>query len=107
MIDSIKARLQKTSAQFIGREREENIIYGSQETDAKGSLVRIRKTDEKALLTYKRRTDGYGDVKHQIEHECEISDATVVDAILAELDLTPRLVYEKKRETWKFKSVEI
>jgi len=107
MINPIRERLKTASANFVGREREENVIYHGGALDEKGAIIRIRKTDGKTLLTYKRRTDSYGDVKRQIERECEVSDAAVIDAILLELDLEPQLVYEKNRETWTFREVEI
>ena len=107
MIDTVKDRLQNAGAQFVGQEHEINIIYGGGTLDEKGAILRVRKTSERVLLTYKRRTEGYGDVKHQIEHECEVSDADTIAAILGELDLSPRLVYEKNRETWHFRDVEI
>jgi len=107
MIDKLRTSLEESGAQFVGREREENIIYRGGALDEKGAILRIRKTDNKIMLTYKRRVEGYGDVKHQIENECEVNDADAIHSILAELDLSPRLIYEKHRETWKFRSVEI
>lgn len=105
--DAIRLALTEAGAEFIGREFEENTIYSNDHLRETGAIVRIRKTDRRSILTFKRRIDNQFDVKQQIEHETEISDPTAAEAIIAELGLKPVLVYEKYRDTWKFRSVEI
>jgi adenylate cyclase class 2 len=104
---SLKAELETSGAEFVSREFEENTIYSNDRLRETGSIVRIRKTDARSILTFKRRIDNDFDVKQQIEHETEISDAAATEAIIAELGLKPVLVYEKYRDTWKFRSVEL
>jgi adenylate cyclase class 2 len=99
--------LRAAGGQFIQREFEENTIFRNDDLAGQGAIIRVRKTDSRVLLTFKRRVASAADVKHQIEHEVEVSDAEIVRSILEELGLKPRLVYEKYRDTWEFRSVEI
>lgn len=103
----IIAELEESNAVFEGREFEENTIYSNEQLRATGSILRIRKTDGRSLLTFKRRVENAFDVKQQIEHETEVANVEAVEAIIAELGLTRVLVYEKYRDTWKFRSVEV
>lgn len=105
--ESIIAALNEANAEFVGREFEENTIYSSDHLRETGSIIRIRKTDSRSILTFKRRIENQFDVKQQIEHETEISDPAAAEAIVAELGLKPVLVYEKYRDTWNFRSVEL
>jgi adenylate cyclase class 2 len=105
--ESLVAMLNEANAKFLGREFEENTIYSNHRLRESGSIVRIRKTETRSILTFKRRIDNQFDVKQQIEHETEISDAAAAEAIIGELGLKPILVYEKYRDTWKFRSVEL
>ncbi|MEQ1762656.1 MAG: class IV adenylate cyclase [Pyrinomonadaceae bacterium] len=104
---AVIAALNEVGAEFIGREFEENTIYSNANLRQTGAIVRIRKTEKRSLLTFKRRIENAFDVKQQIEHETEISDPEAVEAIIAELGLQPVIVYEKYRDTWKFRSVEL
>jgi len=58
-------------------------------------------------LTFKRRIENQSDVKRQIEYETEISDADATDMLIRELGLQPKLVYEKRRKTWRLRKTEI
>ncbi len=104
--DIIAASLQEIGAEFAGEDFEENTIYGG-ELLGDGSIVRIRKTDDRSLLTFKRRVENQSDVRHQLEFETEVSDSGATANMLLELGLHPRLVYEKRRRTWQFRDVEI
>lgn len=101
--------LAEAGARFDGREFEENTIFfgAPMVGDGAAPIVRIRKTGSRTLLTYKRRVESVSDVKRQIEHEIEVSDAETTASILVELGLEPRLIYEKYRDTWIFRTVEI
>lgn len=103
----IEDALRELGAQFLRDDFEENTIYGGELLDSSASIVRIRRTQNRSVLTYKRRIENVSDVKQQIEHESEISDAEAVSKILLELNLEPKLVYEKRRATWKLRSVEV
>ena len=105
-VDVINA-LKEMGAEFIGRDFEENVIYSSEMLQQNGGVVRLRHVGGRTLLTYKRRVQGLSDVKEQIEHETEVADAEAIRFILNELKIKPVLVYEKYRDTWKLRSVEV
>lgn len=99
--------LKEMGAAFVREDLEENTIYGGGALERNGGIVRIRKTADRSLLTFKRRLENQSDAKQQIEYETEISDADATSHIIAELELVPKLVYEKRRKTWRLCSVEI
>ena len=103
----VEDSLKEFGAQFVRDDIEENTIYGGGGLEQTASIVRIRRTLDRSVLTYKRRIENPSDVKHQIEYESEISNADQVSKILLELNLEPRIVYEKRRAIWKLRSVEV
>jgi adenylate cyclase class 2 len=103
----IEDSMKELGAQFVRDDVEENTIYGGEVLGQTESIVRIRRTRDRAILTYKRRIENASDAKHQIEYESEISDPESVAKILLELTLEPKLVYEKRRAIWKLRSVEV
>ena len=104
--DTVAASLNEIGADFAGEDFEENTIFCG-DLLGEGAIVRIRRTQDRSVLTFKRRLQNEGDVKQQIEYETEISDPDATAKILLELDLQPRLVYEKRRKTWQFRDVEV
>lgn len=105
--EKVLAALNELGAVFERDDTEENTIYSGDVLGAAGGVVRIRRTQRRTLLTYKRRVEDRSDVKQQVEYETEVSDADAADAILREMRLTPALVYEKRRSTWRFRNVEV
>ena len=103
----IENTLREMKGEFVRDDFEENTIYGGEALERNGGVVRIRKTERRSILTYKRRLEDISDVKHQIEYESEIGNPESVTKILHELNVVPKLVYEKRRATWKLRSVEI
>ena len=103
----VERALDEVGAEFIGRDFEENVIYSSELLRQTGGVIRLRHVGGKTLLTYKRRVPGLSDVKEQIEHETEVADTEAIQSILTELQIEPALVYEKYRDTWKCRSVEV
>lgn len=95
------------SAEYAGEDAEENTIYGGGVLDDNGAVLRIRKTQDKTILTFKKSIQNDFNVKQRIEHETEIADAGEIEKIIENLGFTPRLVYEKRRKTWHFRAVEI
>jgi adenylate cyclase class 2 len=106
-LSAVIAALNEDGAILHGDEYEVNIIYGGPPLDPAGAVVRIRKTSNGSLLTYKRRIEDHHAVKQQIEYESAIADPDEVDSILTCLGLVPRLIYEKRRQTWKYLDVEV
>jgi adenylate cyclase, class 2 len=103
----VLSELAAAGAQFVGDDFEENIIYGGHILDEQAAILRIRRTRDRTILTYKRRIANDLPVKQQIEHESEFTDGAGLADILNSLGFEPRLVYEKRRKTWKFGTVEI
>jgi adenylate cyclase, class 2 len=103
----VEDELADVAANFVGEDLEENTIYGGGVLDEKLAVLRIRTTERKSTMTYKRRIQNASDAKHQIEYETEISDPDSVAALFSELNFSPRLVYEKRRKTWKLRNTEI
>lgn len=106
-LERVRSELLERGAEFAGREFEANHIFSGERLRETAAVVRIRTTESRVILTYKRRVPSEFDVKTQIEYEVEVSDADTAIAILNELGLRRWLLYEKYRDTWNFKSVEI
>lgn len=106
-IERIIDLLSQIGAVYHGKSIEENIIYGGGVLDEKKAVLRVRCVNGKTLLTYKRRLISESDIKRQIEEETDVSDTTTIQRIVEELGFTKKLVYEKRRQTWRFDSVEL
>lgn len=94
-------------AEYAGEDAEENTIYGGGVLDENAAVLRVRKTQDKTILTFKKTIRNDFNVKQRTEHETEIADAAEIEKIIENLGFAPRLVYEKRRKTWHFRSVEI
>ena len=104
---SIVESLNEFSAEYEGEDFEVNTIYGSEFLTQNGGVLRIRKIHDRSLITFKRPVEGVSGAKHQLEYETEVADAGSMAEIIRELGLTPRIVYEKRRRTWKFRKTEV
>ena len=107
LANELRSRLGNVEARYIDKRFETNTIYGGGSLDLQGAILRIRVFGDKAALTFKRRVANDSDVKHQVEYESEFSDPPALAKILASLGYIPRLIYEKRRETWLFGGTEI
>ncbi len=67
--EQIAANLQEFGADFQGEDFETNTLYRGGILDEKLAVLRIRKTGDKTILTYKQRIQNSSEIKHQIEHE--------------------------------------
>ena len=105
--EGIISRLKESGAVDEGTQFEENIIYGGGVLDEKNAVLRIRNTEGHSVLTYKRRLASQSSYKEQLEFESEFTDERALREILYALGFKPRLIYEKKRRTWKLRSVEV
>ena len=91
--------LTEVEAQFKGEDAEENKIYGGGVLDEGGAVLRVRRTQDKTILTYKKSIQNDFNIKQRTEHETEIADAAEIEKIIENLGFAPRLVYEKRRKT--------
>jgi adenylate cyclase class 2 len=105
--DILRLTLKDSGAEYAGKAFEENIIYGGESLDRQTAILRIRTIEDKAILTFKRRIENISDIKRQIEHESEFTNPTALMEILNLLGFVPKLIYEKRRETWSTYDTEI
>ncbi len=105
--DAVLKRLPEMGASLEGEEFEENTLYDGGTLKSGTSLLRIRRVGRSATLTYKKRIPTSSAIKQRREEETQIEDADAMAAILEGLGFTPALVYEKRRQTWRFGKAEI
>ena len=104
----LERRLVETGAVRRGPEEfEVNTLYGGRGLDPRTRVLRLRRTGERALFTYKERDASDSAIKRQREDETEVSDPAALAAILDALGYRPALVYEKRRTTWHVSDVEL
>jgi adenylate cyclase class 2 len=103
----IAARLIDLGATFSYETFEENYLHRGGVLDERPAVLRIRKTERRATLTYKERVDTEGDFKHQIEFETEVTDVEATEGIIDSLGYKLSLIYEKHRKAWRLGKVEV
>lgn len=72
-----------------------------------GCTLRLRRANDKTILTFKGPARFESGVKRRREHETNVSDGEATEAILAGLGLARRFRYEKRREEWKLEDCTI
>jgi adenylate cyclase, class 2 len=105
--NKIAKRLERMGAVFESETFEQNYLHRGGVLDGRDAVLRLRKTDQKTTLTYKKSLASNGDVKHKIEHETEVSDVDAMEEIIRTLGYRLSIVYEKRRRTWHVNHVEI
>jgi adenylate cyclase class 2 len=105
--EQILERLPAIGAQRKGEEFEVNTLYTGEAIADRRCVLRLRRTADQAILTYKERFPTLSDIKHQREDETGVDDPEALELILEALGFTPALLYEKKRETWTLGESEI
>jgi adenylate cyclase class 2 len=75
--------------------------------DVTRSVLRLRRIGKRGVLTYKENLPARLDMKLRHENETRIDNPEGMELILQALGLTPALVYEKRRETWRLAQTEI
>lgn len=105
--DAVLKRLPEIGASLEGEEFEENTLYNGDALQDGACVLRLRRVGTRATLTFKRRLPGKSSIKQQREEETAIADPDAMAAILEALGFTAALVYEKRRQTWRFGRTEI
>lgn len=105
--EQVLKNLEEIGAEYLHKDFEINQIYGGGILEEEKAALRIRKTEGKTLLTYKRRVGNVSNLKQHIEYETEVGDSETMENIIKALGFELGLVYEKHRQTWKFQNVEI
>ena len=105
--DAVLKRLPEIGASLEGEEFEENTLYNGEALEGSSCVLRLRRVGARATLTFKRRLPGKSAIKQQREEETAVEDPDAMAAILEALGFTAALVYEKRRQTWRFGRTEI
>ncbi len=106
-IEPLRERLRAAGAEARGTEFEENTLYAGPGLEQGNRVLRLRRVNERALLTFKERYAGDSAIKRQREEETVVGSAEAAAAILDALGYKVAVVYEKRRETWRVAGVEV
>ena len=104
---ALQRRLPELGATLEGEEFEENVLYDGVGLRGRDCALRLRRVAGLATLTYKERQPGTSAIKRQREEETAVQDPEAMQTILETLGYSPKVVYEKKRQTWRIGAVEI
>lgn len=105
--EEVLRRLPAIGAKRKGEEFEVNMLYTGESLDVTRSVLRLRRIGNRGVLTYKENLPERLDMKLRREDETRIDNPDAMELILQALGLTPALVYEKRRETWRLAQTEI
>lgn len=105
--DEVFAALSELDAEFVGEQFEVNELYGGEILKRENAVLRIRKTDNQTILTYKRRLQNQLNVKQNIEYETAVENAEAIENIITSLGFQLGLIYEKRRRTWRLRGAEV
>ena len=93
------------------RERhfEDNLLFDDAAASlrARGAIVRLRRTEGYATLTYKGERRVVEGAKCREERETRVDDADVLQAVLEAAGLRPVFRYQKYRETFAWRGAEL
>ena len=106
----LKARLQQLGARPDGAPAlEHNVLLDTPEGSLRhrGEVLRLRRWDGRAIVTFKGPATYSGTVKERLELETHVSDLDTLADILERLGLTGWMRYEKRRQTWRLDAVEV
>lgn len=105
--DAVLKRLPAVGAELEGEDFEENTLFNGAALEIGTCVLRLRRVDGKATLTYKKALPSISSIKQRREEETTVADPEAMEAILVALGFTPALVYEKRRQTWRLGNAEI
>ncbi|HET7293424.1 MAG TPA: class IV adenylate cyclase [Vicinamibacteria bacterium] len=88
---------------------EDNVLYDDRAGSlrAAGCVLRLREVGGEALLTFKGPKRVLEGVKARDEHETRVASGDEMRAILAAAGYRPVFRYQKYRETWSYRGVEV
>jgi adenylate cyclase class 2 len=105
--EEVLASLKELEAKYIGEDFEENTLYSGGVLNEKAAVLRVRKIGAKTILTFKERVSSDSGIKQQIEYETGVEKSVELENIIENLGFFKALVYEKRRQTWKLRAVEV
>jgi adenylate cyclase class 2 len=87
---------------------EDNIVLDRRgELRTKGALLRVRKFGKYSLVTFKGPMSIEGGIKSREEVQTGVESFELAIQLLASLDYKPVFRYQKFREVWRVKDVEV
>jgi predicted adenylyl cyclase CyaB len=97
-IESLNKRLKELGFVLLKRVYELNVMYDNpshimQITDGR---IRLRKSGEDTILTYKKPLSRKG-IKKEIEYETKVSDFDIMEKIFGMMEFTKTTSYERYR----------
>lgn len=99
--------LNELNAEFIGEDFEVNELYGGGILDDEKALLRVRKINEKTILTYKKHIRNDFGIKQHTEHETEVANLEAIENIIRCLGFEMGMLYEKRRKKFLLQKVEV
>jgi adenylate cyclase class 2 len=108
--DAARAAVGRLGARLVqARHLEDNLLLDDERGRLRsgGRLLRLRRTPQGARLTYKGPRIDAGEVKAREEIELAVGEPDVLQSLLAALGLRPVFRYQKYRESYAWKDVEI
>ena len=105
--DRVASILKSSGAVFANEVFEENFLHKGGDLREKAAVLRLRKIADTTILTYKEKVREDQDIKHRLEYETKVSDVDATEKIIQSLGFSLNVIYEKRRQTWHFGSVEI
>lgn len=109
-LDSIRRHLGEAGARQIqSGTREVNDLLDTPDgvLQALGTVLRIRRTRESVVLTFKGPARYHGAVKERQEIELDVASAEGGLELFRALGYTPWIRYEKERESWMMGDVRV
>jgi len=109
-LEAVRARLRDGGATLEAAEHDEvDDLYDDRERrlSASGRALRLRRSGDRAMLTYKGPARFQAGAKIREEREAGVSDPEEVSAILERLGFERRFRYEKRREEWRWEGCVI
>jgi adenylate cyclase class 2 len=107
LVVEMARRLREAGAVFAYETFEENYLHRGGILDELNAVLRLRKTDQKTVLTYKEKVVGVSEFKQQVEFETEVTDVAATENIIQKLGYKLALIYEKHRKSWHIGNVEV
>jgi len=101
---ALEERLTALGAKCMGTESEVNLLFDdvTGSLRARGCALRVRTTENGALLTFKGKAEVASGIKSRIELESAVENPAAVAGILEALGYRPWFRYDKRRTTWRF-----
>jgi len=108
--EAARERLGRAGAELVRvRHFEDNVLFDDKAGSlrASGTLLRLRRTPQGGVLTFKGPREIEDGLKSREERETLVDDPDEVLAILRKLGYRPQFRYQKYRETWTHRGQEI